>query len=292
VQLVPANMQLSTNLLLSFIYLAPLAQAVPNHPHHDAPVLKIRQSTDPPSAPPPRAGRSSSLSPEYWQRVMTRIRNHGNGPPIADMLREGRPRFQSVSTGNEYRGVGGVLQLQVPGHLAHPNGLPASPSLSNGRPHINRRTPKNDESHRPPNLPPNALNTPNTPREYHDLSPSPYSLRLPSQPQERFLGLVTVRPTTSIDDEIYHPPSPLQALDPLPRVDIAPTPGMLPPALGRNPTALLRISQAATAARLPNPNGSPGFNPIDPAAAEYPILQSRDAKNLDDPLLGPYHSRR
>lgn len=54
-----------------------------------------------------------------------------------------------------------------------------------------------------------------------------------------------------------------------------------PAVAGQNANAPLpRIYQAAT--HLPNPNGFPGFNPIDPAAADYPLLHSRSAKNFDN----------
>ncbi|MCJ1243747.1 hypothetical protein MMC30_000944 [Trapelia coarctata] len=268
-------MQLSVTLLLSLIYLATLAEAKPNHlndPRHDSSVLKLRRNVDlrdPPTPPSPntslpsRASRSSSLSPEYWERIMTRIRDRGHGPRIDDTSREGPPTFRSASTGTQHRGVAGRLQLQAPGHLTHPNRSPASHGLPNGRHHLKPRAPRSTDSSIPP---PNPPNPPNTPRVNQAPTSPGYLLSPPSGPRAPFPGGVDLRPTESIDEEFWWLPGPFQALAPAPRIDIPHSPGALPisqplgPAAGeREQAPQPRVDQAV--ARLPNPSGTPPSTP-------------------------------
>jgi len=284
-------MHLSVILQASLIYLPSLAQAIPNAlgtSTHDSPFLKVRKELYLPSPPrsppqfstsaPPRVGRSSPLTPQHWQRILAQLRDRTGGPLIDGTGREGRPRprVTSASTGNLYIGLTRVLRVRPQPHSPQ--------SRSPSRPHLKPRAPKNEDP-LPPTTPPSRnssrINSADPPAH------APYVLRPPFPSHTPLPGRITLQPTTSVDQEFWRYPGPFQQNALAPRIDVPQVPSFLrdqnpPPAAGRDhaPLTPSRAHQGARGSQNPNPNPSavPAFNPIDHAAAEFPLLHSRSAK--------------
>lgn len=271
-------MQFSALLLASLICLLSLAQAVPSAldiPNHESPVLQVRKERDlqspphspPRTSPPPRAGRSSPLPPEFWQRILARLHDRTGGLLIDGTVRGGQPLpgFTSASRGNPYTGLTRILRVRPQPHSPQSHSPP--------RPHLKPRAPKNADL-----LPPATSPSRNPPRITPTDGPAAahYILRPASPSHTPLPGRIALQPTTSGDEEFWRFPGPYQQNAPAPRSGVAQVPSSLRQQ-DLSPT-LPRAHQGAGRSQNSNPGGVPGFNPIDHAAAEFPLLHSRSAK--------------
>lgn len=280
-------MQFSALLLASLICLLSLAQAVPSAldvPIHESPVLQVRKERDlqspphsPPrlcTSPPPRAGRSSPLPPEFWQRILARLRDRTGGLLIDGTVRGGQPLpgFTSASRGNPYTGLTRILRVRAQPHSRQSHSPP--------RPHLKPHAPKNADL-----LPPATSPSRNPPRinPTHGPAAAHYNLRSASPSHTPLPGRIALQPTTSVDEEFWRFPGPYHQNAPASRIGVAQVPNSL--RQQDLPSTPPRAHQGAGRSQNPNPGGVPGFNPIDAPAAEYPLLHARSPKQfvLDPP---------